>query len=267
MKWIITLTPFLLIFMSHAGEPPQATRPPLRRTYIETFDRGPGGWYADRYFSLPVWDGVAYCYSPWWLDANHAPPGAGYLHLLLWLDTNKSNYEGKEDIIKSMPYVGNRFAEGGYSRDFTNVRLTVRMRGEADLKGAQILILVQAKTAKTTPNMVLSGQPLKLTKDWSEQTVTLKPDPKEWTCLGSRHDMTDEYGCDDIATVLKDVNEDIIFVLFPVKAVPASPEITGPEIDRLRAVKDYPVLQDALPKGLIMFDTIRIEYPSLKRRP
>jgi len=108
---------------------------------------------------------------------------------------------------------------------------------------------------------VLSGQPFKLTKDWSEQTVILKPDPKEWTCLGSRHDMKDEYGCDDIATVLKDVNLDIIFVLFPVKAVPASPQITGAAIDRLRAVKDYPVLQDALPKGLIMFDTIKIEYP------
>ena len=48
-----------------------------RPTYIETFDDGPGGWYGGRKFELPVWDGVAYCYGPWWTDANHAPPGAG----------------------------------------------------------------------------------------------------------------------------------------------------------------------------------------------
>jgi len=35
------------------------------RVYIETFDNGPGGWYADRYYALPVWDDVAHCYSPW----------------------------------------------------------------------------------------------------------------------------------------------------------------------------------------------------------
>ena len=246
---------------SFGADPKVQPIAPIRRTYTETFDNGPGGWYADRKYALPVWDGVAYCFSPWWLDANHAPPGGGYLHLLMWMDTIKSAYEGKEDVIKMMPYVGNRFADQNYSRDFTNVRLTVRMRGEVDLKGAQILILVQSETPKTTVNLVLSGQPFKLTKDWSEQTVILKPDPKQWTCLGSRHDMTKEYGCDDVATVLKDVNLDIIFVLFPVKSVPASPQITEADINRLRAVQDYPVLQDALPKGLIMFDSIKIEYP------
>src|SRR2546423_295269 len=35
--------------------------------------QGPGGWYSNRQDPLRVWDGNAYCYSPWWLDANHAP--------------------------------------------------------------------------------------------------------------------------------------------------------------------------------------------------
>jgi hypothetical protein len=261
MHWIIIFLALLLAGMSLGAEPLPKNAPPQKRAYVETFDDGPGGWYADRRYALSVWDGVAYCQSPWWLDANHAPPGAGYLHLLLWMHTDKHLYADKPDVLKLLPYVGNGFIAGGYSRDLTNVRLTVRLRGEADLKGAQVLLLVQAKTARTTANMVFSGQPFKLTKDWSEQTVILKPDPNQWTCLGGRHDMQAEYGCDEIAAVLKDVNIDIIFVLFPVKPAPAWPQITGAEIDRLRAVKDYPVLQDALPKGLIMFDTIKIEYP------
>lgn len=255
MKRLIIISFLLLPLVNFTGESSA-----IRQAYIESFDNGPGGWYADRRYPLNVWDGVAFCYSPWWLDANHAPPGAGYLHLLLWMYTDKRQYEG-EDRRQLLPYTGNRFAEQGYSRDFTNVRVTVRMRGEADLKGAQILLLVERETGKTTVDMALTGQPFKLTKEWSEQTVTLKPDPKQWTCMGSRHDMKDEYVCDDIATVLKDVNVDIIFILFPAKAVPADPVISEPEVDRLRAVKDYAVIQDVLPKGLIMFDSIKIEYP------
>ena len=56
-------------------------------TYVESFDNGAGGWIANRYDPLPVWDGIAYCYGPWYLDSNHAPPGAGYLlkrKALLW---------------------------------------------------------------------------------------------------------------------------------------------------------------------------------------
>ena len=71
--------------------------------------------------------------------------------------------------------------------------------------------------------------------------------------------MQDEYGCDDIDKVLADVNFDIIFILFPVKVVPAGVEID--DINIPRAVKDYPVDQQYLPKGLVMFDTVKIEYP------
>lgn len=229
-----------------------------RRTYVETFDDGPGGWYGDRRFALPVWDGIAYCYSPWWTDANHAPPGAGYLHMLLWTYTNKAHYQVDNDYTRLLPYRYSRFAEEGHSRNLTNARLTVRLRGEGEFKGAELLFVIQTKTDKTTVNSALSGQPFKITRDWSEQTVTLAPDEKQWTCLGARHDMQDEYGCDDIDKALADVNLDIIFILFPLKVVPAGVEIT--DIHTPRAVQDYPVDQQYLPKGLIMFDTIKIEY-------
>ena len=72
--------------------------------------------------------------------------------------------------------------------------------------------------------------------------------------------MQAEYGCDDIDKVLADVNYDIIFILFPVKVVPACGDIE--DINIPRAVKDYPVDQQHLPKGLIMIDTIKIENPN-----
>ena len=80
----------------------------------------------------------------------------------------------------------------------------------------------------------------------------------QWTCLGARHDMQDEYGCDDIDKVWADLNFDIIFILFPVKVVPTGVDIEDTNVPH--AVKDYPVDQQYLPKGLIIFDTIQIEY-------
>ena len=65
----------------------------MRRTeYFEDFDATPGGWLgwmgggggARR---LELRDSVAIVRSPWGVDFNHAPPGAGYLHLLYALLT------------------------------------------------------------------------------------------------------------------------------------------------------------------------------------
>jgi hypothetical protein len=240
----------------------------MPETYIETFDEGAGGWVADLRSPLPVWDGVAYCGSPWSVDANHAPPGAGYLHLLMYLLTHERRLGSGAT---------NRFVEGGYSRGLTNAELTVRLRGSMDLSGplcnyhkpipspdlggAQLLLLVQSHVdgpPKTTPNFILTGQPFEITPEWSEQTVKLVPDPDQWTCLGSRHDMVHQYGYGDIAEVLSDVNVDIIFILFPLKIVPIG-EVE--DINHQWANKDYKVDMEFLPKGLVMFDTVKITYP------
>ena len=244
----------------------------MSTTYSETFDEGPGGWVADLRSPLPVWDGVAYCHSPWSVDANHAPPGAGYLHLLMYLITHARSLGPVDPAMSGV----NRFVQNGYSTDLTDAELVVRLRGtmdlagplcndhspapRADLGGAQLLLLVQAQVdgpPQTRANFVLTGQPLVITPEWSEQTLHLVPDPRQWTCLGARHDKIDLYGYAGIAEVLRDVNVDIIFVLFPLTVVPVGDVA---DIHRLWAAKDYTVNMRYLPKGLVMFDTVEINY-------
>ena len=241
-----------------------------RTPYVETFDDGPGGWVANRHEPLPIWDGAAHCFSPWYVDANHAPPGAGYLHMLMWIHT-------KAAYVTEMGGA-NRFVLEGKSRDLTNARLTVRLRGNLTLEAdgvhpyyqpewpsnlplPQLCLLVQTESAshgRPFPNIILTGQTFQVTREWSEQTVTLTPDPAQWTQCGTRHDLTDRYGPGDIPTMLKDVSVDLIFVLFPLHVVPVG------EVDDLHrqwADKDYRVDPRYLPRGLVMFDTVRIDYP------
>jgi hypothetical protein len=245
----------------------------MPRVYEEGFEDGAGGWTADLRSPLPVWDSVAYCCGPWSVDANHAPPGAGYLHLLMYLLTHPRSISPETTAQHGV----NRFVEGGCSRDLRDAKLSVRLRGimdlagplcnnhvpvpRPDLDGAQLLLLAQAQVERpqrTTANFVLTGQPFRITPEWSEQTVCLVPDPAQWTCLGARHDLTDTYGYSHIGDVLRDVNVDIIFVLFPLRVVPLG---KVDDRDRQWAAKDYKVDMQYLPKGLVMFDSVRIQYP------
>src|SRR5687767_12245913 len=109
-----------------------------RSPYIETFDDGPHGWLAwyGGNARPDIEDGVLISRSPWWVDYNHAPPGGGYLHLLAALHLHPA---WATDNINAL--VGeNRFVTQGYSRDLTNARLTVRLRGNVDLQGSQLLL-------------------------------------------------------------------------------------------------------------------------------
>lgn len=135
--------------------------------------------------------------------------------------------------------------------------MTVRLRGNVELRGAEMMLLVQADVPGTRTNFVLTGQPFKVTTNWSEQTIILIPDPTQWVCLGARHDETDFYGYGNIADVLQDVNMDIIFVLFPLQIVPVGP-VT--DIHKLRPHRDYEVDWHYLPQGEFEIDTVRIEY-------
>ena len=56
---------------------------------------GPGGWISNRRDPLPIFDGVAYLFGPWYLDSHHAPPGAGYLNMLMYLYTKSANHNEK----------------------------------------------------------------------------------------------------------------------------------------------------------------------------
>jgi hypothetical protein len=232
------------------------------KTYLETFDHDRGGWMAWLGQNQPAFpeqrDGMLISHSPWGIDSNHAPPGGGYLHLLFILFTAPQPTPGP---LYAPLMGGNRFIEGGYSTDLRNARLTVRLKGEVNLKGAQLVLLCQARVGKLASNYVLVGQPFAITPDWSEQTVMLVPDPEQWLCLGARHDLLNVYGCDEIEAVLRDVNIDIIFVLHPLNILPMEAEEHGAHYRRPEV--HYAVDRTLLPTGYVMLDEVRIEYPSI----
>jgi hypothetical protein len=226
--------------------------------YIETFDDGPGGWYgwisnAAGPKPLEIRDSCAISRSPWWIDYNHAPPGAGYLHLLYMLNTAGKAGEHQREVQG-----GNRFIQGGYPTDLRKARMTLRLRGELEARGAQLLLLCQSVQDGICSGWLLTGQPFQVTPDWSEQTAVLDPEPGQWKCLGSRHDRTDFYGEIPLATVLGDVNTDILLVLHPLVITPMGPLDSDPH--RLRPERDYPVWRSRLPEGYVCLDEVRIEF-------
>ena len=228
-------------------------------TYLETFDSDPGGWFG--WISntqgprpLEIRQSRAISRSPWWIDYNHAPPGAGYLHLLYMLFT--AGVAGEHQHETAGP---NRFITAGHGTDFTHAQVTLRLKGEVMMRGAQLHLLCQGVHEGICTGWLLTGQAFTVTPDWSEQTVVCTPDKQQWTCLGSRHDRTDYYGRTDLDTVLKDVNTDILFVLYPLDVVPMEPLDENPHV--LRPERDYPVWRSRLPEGYVMLDEVRIEFP------
>jgi hypothetical protein len=228
------------------------------KVYLETFDDGPGGWFGtiDNYQGvkpLEVKDGSLRVCSPWWVDYNHAPPGAGYLQLPMCLLTRGPFGERLKETAGH-----NRFVAGGNPTDFTNARLTFRLKGELDGRGADLVLLIQGTQSGLTSGWLLTGQPVRVGPEWSEVTITAAPDPAQWTCLGSRHDRTDMYGHIDLARILADVNTNIFLVMYPVNVVPMGPVAGDPH--RLRPGRDYPYWQAKVPEGYFWVDTVRIEF-------
>ena len=228
-------------------------------TYRETFEDGPGGWIAWLGPNQPapaiVEDGALVSRSPWGIDSNHAPPGGGYLHLLFILHTAHQPNPGESYA----PLLGgNRFIDKGFPRDFRNARLTLRLKGAVDLQGAELRLHCQSRVGEKAINFVMTSQSFEVTPDWSEQTITLTPDPEQWLCLGARHDLTNVYGWGDIEEVLRDVNIDIILLLHPLRIVPLKHQQNGPHAGR--ADIDYEADRRYLPTGEIRLGEVRIDF-------
>ena len=229
-----------------------------QREYVETFEEGPGGWYdwiSNSRGSKPLEFGQAgvTSRSPWWIDYNHAPPGAGYLHMLASLGTCGPQTE----VIKETGGF-NRFIAGGFPTDFTGAKMTLRLRGELRKRDPEVVLLIQGVVERICSGWALVGQPIQVSEDWSEQTLTLAPDPAQWKPLGSRHDRTDTYGVKPLEQVLADVSTNIMLILFPLNVVPMGPIDGDPHL--LRAGKDYPVWRSELPEGYITLGSVRILF-------
>jgi hypothetical protein len=121
------------------------------------------------------------------------------------------------------------------------------------------VLLVQSRVGDIVSGWLLIGQPIKVSPEWIEQSIVAEPDPRQWVCIGARHDRQDYYGHRPLSDVLRDVNVNIMLVLFPLTVIPMGP-IPG---DRhiLRAGKDYRVWSSRLPEGYLMLDTVRIDFP------
>jgi hypothetical protein len=232
-------------------------------TYIETFEAGPGGWYgwesnAAGPRPLESLAGCVVSRSPWWIDYNHAPPGAGYMHLLFSLNTAGAQTEHQREVAGS-----NRFVEGGHGTDFTDARLTFRLKGELLSRDASFILLCQGFQGGICSGWVLTGQPLEVTADWSTQTIVATADESQWTAMGTRHDRTDSYGRFALRSVLADLNANIMLVLFPLTIEPMGPLDGDPHI--LRPERDYPVWRSRLPEGYVALDEVRIDFATPRR--
>jgi hypothetical protein len=228
------------------------------RVYREDFDHGPGGWFgwtsnAAGPHRLPVENSCLVLRSPWWIDYNHAPPGAGYLHLLAILLTRGPFGEHQREIAGD-----NRFVGTAQTTDLLNATVTIRLKGEVDRQGAQMCLLVQAVQNGICSGWVCSGQPFDITPDFTTQSIVLDADRSNWTPLGSRHDRIDFYGELPLEQVLSDVNTNVLLVLFPLNVVPMGPLNGDPH--RLRPEKDYPVWRHRLPEGYVLLDSIEIRH-------
>ncbi|MSU71908.1 MAG: hypothetical protein EXS43_06145 [Opitutus sp.] len=224
--------------------------------YKETFDHGPGGWArvvdnVQPVAALPVHDGALWSYAPWWVDYNHAPPGGGYLQLLMCLQTKGPFGETQKEVGGE-----NRFVTGGYSRDFTNATVNVRLKGELEAAGTSVCILIQGAQDGKVTGWVHSGKTFQVTPDYTEQSVQLVPDESQWTCLGSRQGREDYYGRTPLHRILSDVNVNLYLLLFPVKPRPMGPISGDPH--GLRAGRDYPVWPASIGQGYVALDQIEI---------
>lgn len=229
------------------------------QSYIETFDHGPGGWVrvvdnVSAPAALPVKDGALWSYGPWWVDYNHAPPGAGYLQLLMCLNT-------KGPFGETLKEVGgeNRFVTGGFSRDLTNATVMARIKGELEAAGTKICVLIQGSQDGMVTGWIHTGKTMTVTPEFSEQSVKLVPDESKWTCLGARQGREDFYGRTPLNRILSDVNVNLYLLLFPVMPKPMGPIAGDPH--QLRAGKDYPVWPSSIAQGYVAVDTIRIDWP------
>jgi hypothetical protein len=245
---------------STVAEPVSTRRSPrpVSKEYFEDFDNGPAGWWqwhgnAAGLKALEVGKSSLISRSPWWIDYNHAPPGAGYLHMVFCLCTKGPFGESMKEIAGE-----NTFVKADMPRNFTDARLTFRLKGELETRGANLVLLVQSNVGSLTSGWALIGQPLKVGKQWSEQTITATPDPDQWVCIRSRHDRQDYYGYVELQKVLSDVNCNFMLILFPLDVVPMGPIAGDKHI--LRPGKDYPVWTSKLPEGYVIMDSARIAF-------
>jgi hypothetical protein len=148
--------------------------------------------------------------SPWWLDNNHAPPGAGFLNLLA--NTFMGKAAGPADPSSAL--------------DLTNGLFVFSLQTEnLNLRGGQVLFWFQVVSPNGTyTNYALFGAPIyqgSSVMQTDETYVYLSTDPGMWKCLGSADARSDTYGCSvSFQDAIKNVNNDFGLIVMPASSDP-----------------------------------------------
>ena len=229
-----------------------------RRVYRETFDEDTGGWWgwndnARGYRPLERLPSAVVSRSPWWIDYNHAPPGAGYLHMLMGLNTSGPQGESVREAAGP-----NRYIEGRFPADLRDAELTLTIRGELLGRGADLVLLAQGTVDGITSGWVLTGQPFEVSPVAATQTVRLAVDPNQWTALGSRRGREDMYGVKPLEQVLAKVDVNLLLIMFPLTIDPMGTIAGDPH--ELRPERDYPVWRSRLPEGYVIVDDVTLRF-------
>lgn len=146
----------------------------------------------------PDGNGYAISSSPWWIDPNHAFPGAGYLNLIA-----VAYYEGWFGVDGA---VRNFHLGNGKPLDMSNALVKVRYRAPMLTLAPESTLVFWFQTRALDPvsdafeyvNYALTSQPLPIVAgdfSWQEVELLLSSDSESWTCLGSNDDRDDVYGC------------------------------------------------------------------------
>lgn len=217
--------------------------------YTEDFSQGSGGWhfyqlsdtvppsadycgtgtYGYAYTcQMPMdWSdsGTVESKAPWFVDENHAAPGAGILSLIGWVWLN-GEYGG-------IPAA---------TLDLRNTELTARIWVDDLVIGDGHLVFwfqtYRSEIGKYQ-NYALTAYPVERhlrDEKWVTVRIHLPKREGAWTCLGAAPWRVETYGCGSVADALADVNYDFGFIVLPVS--PSAP-----------------------PTGVVRLDSISIDRP------
>lgn len=152
----------------------------------------------------PIIGGECVLSSPWWLDPNHAPPGAGYLNLLLY------------------NYIDTIFPGNKAGIDLTGKTLYLELRSKSlELKQSKLLFWFQTKASNGKHiNFAFTAAPIILDQNRTIVKLKLTNKPADWTCLGSSIDRANTYDCVSIAEAITNVNLDFGLVILPTSDDP-----------------------------------------------
>lgn len=228
--------------------------------YYEDFN-GDSGWVADRARPLFENNGTGKSiatqgYDLWSIDHYHAPPdGPGYLHILMWLPTG--NYDQFYPVFYGQQKPP--FIKANCSTNLTSATLRFKYRAVIKNPGpANIYLWVQAVKGDAGINYRLR-KPVPVSPEWRVEEIRLQPDPNLWVCMrGASYMPMYTKGCEfSIGELLKDVNRNILFVLFPLAL---SDEVAQKSSLKQRPMQHFTVDREALPSGYLEIDWITIDY-------